>query len=118
MDGFPALPGELQHVLGVLETVEIQGEASEPNEAFGLDNVTLLAPCIEEPPALSLSLDGNRVVLEWGLTPCWQLESTDTLTAPNWTANFPVIGSRAANGLTQVTVNLTTGARFFRLRKP
>jgi hypothetical protein len=119
-DGLPALAEELWLVLSDLISVEIVGQLSGATEACALDNVDLLAPCTSEPPRLQVRVVGQSAIeLAWPEeASCFQLETADTLSAPNWSTDFTVLDSSVAGGLIRVTVPVSGAGQFFRLRKP
>ena len=119
-NGLPALREDLLGVLGHLSGLQIQGQFSTPGESYSLQNVSFLFPCSEQAPRLMVrQQEVSRVVLEWPASAlCYQLETTSTLSPPRWTSGVSVLTSTLTNGWQQVTVDLSTGTRFFRLRKP
>jgi len=71
----------------------------------------------QEAPSLSTRISGNNLVISWPASATgYALESSGALgTGVNWTA----VGGAVQNGSNmEVTVPLSTGNRFFRLKKP
>jgi alpha-tubulin suppressor-like RCC1 family protein len=120
-DGLPALAEELRQVLSELESVEIRSQVSGPAESCALDNVELMAPCMEEAPPLQIRRVPGQAAIElaWPQEAlCFELEATDTLRQPHWsTSGLTILQVREVGGLHCVTVALDSASRFFRLRK-
>jgi hypothetical protein len=87
---------------------------------FRLRKGPVAAPCTSEPPRLELRAVGQSAIeLAWPEeASCFQLETANTLSAPSWTTEFTVLDSSVAGGLIRVTVPVSGGSRFFRLRRP
>jgi hypothetical protein len=67
-------------------------------------------------PQLDFAKSGTNLLLSWaGTAIAFDLESTDSLSAPTWAS----VGQSqtAANGLVSVSLPVATGPKFFRLRK-
>jgi len=65
-----------------------------------------------EPPALEFTLAGGNLALAWSATVTgFTLESTDALPVATWVQVAGVVNNR-------VTVDASSGTRFYRLRKP
>jgi len=120
-DGLWPYGDALELVLGDLESVGILGHMAATEETCALDDVALLAPCPDEPPRLSIrpASGQSAIVLKWTqAAPCFQLEATEDLKQPQWSAfGYAVSQVTSVNGLTTVTVPLSSGSRFFRLQK-
>jgi hypothetical protein len=64
-------------------------------------------------------LDSQHLLLEWPASATgYQLETTTSLGAPNWTANLPAHSASSSNGINTVVVETGGSLRLFRLHQP
>ena len=76
-----------------------------------LDHFLAMVGATTSPPTLTAARSGNQLALSWPLDATgFTLESTDVLPAVAWSPVPGVVNN-------QVTVEVTGGGRFFRLRK-
>jgi hypothetical protein len=78
--------------------------------ARGIVSITVSAPDL---PALSITLSGSNVIIRWPNTPGFILQSTPTLTTPNW-SDVEIVPTADGDDLT-VTIDASTGSSYFRL---
>jgi hypothetical protein len=91
--------------MGGLDEVAFYGTALGP-DAIWNHYIAMVGP-----PSLSYSLAGNQLTLFWPADATgYTLEYTESLPATSWTAVSGVVNN-------QVTVDVSVGKRFFRLRK-
>jgi hypothetical protein len=103
-----------------VEGLEIVGDFGSVEESCGLDNVAWLTPCAEEAPVLRIGwqVDPAGVVLEWPVNAfCYQLEMTESLSAPHWRSDLSILQPILTNEMQRVTVGWSGGNLFFRLRR-
>jgi hypothetical protein len=79
---------------------------------FGIDNFALYSiGQAATPVSLSISKSGNELLISWPAgTSGFNLESTDSLTAPSWTPVEGVSGN-------SITVPIGPAQKFYRLKK-
>lgn len=109
----PLEPGHL-YWLEVGNLSDIVGLILEPNPTV----VQILAGSAA--PTLSVQRSGNQVVLSWPVVAIgYFLEQTDTLASPaSATVWSPVVNTPTVlHGINNVTINATTAARIYRLRR-
>lgn len=92
----------------------MNGDSSLPDGKLSVRGIQFFTAA---PPTLKISVNGNQAVLSWPvITTGWQLEQTDTLSSSNeWTdvTNAPA----TLNYENTVTNTLSSGTKFFRLKK-
>ena len=108
-------------VLSTLTNLWIRADDFVPSaydESY-LDNVRMVAPPCASAAILCLRRTNSiQLTLEWPTNACdFQLEATDSLSAPNWTTNVAATASSVTNGLNLAIVSSTNGNRFYRLSK-
>lgn len=89
------------------------GHAGTDSWYFGIDDFGLYQIAAETGPAptLAVAVQANELVLTWAGTGTWTLQSTPSLSNPNWQTVPGVTGSPAR-------VPLSGDAGYFRLRQP
>lgn len=114
----PRLPGGARSAdaktyagpIAISSSQEIRARAWRTNAWSALSVVEFTASV--PPPSLTVMRSGSSAVLSWPVAVAdFVLEVSDNLSAPQWA---PVDG---ANG-NEITVNLSSSQRFYRLRKP
>jgi uncharacterized repeat protein (TIGR01451 family) len=94
--------------------VSVDSTERDPNPG---DNSATVLTTVMPVPRLAVFRDGNSVILSWPAPAAnFVLESTATLSAPNW---VPVSAAQIVVGAqVQVTETALSGSRFYRLREP
>ncbi len=109
----PTGAGDLQELApgdSVVDTFYYLITDSVQGYARGVVSITVSAPDL---PALTITLSGSNVIIRWPNTPGFILQSTPTLTAPDW-SDVEIVPTEDGDDLT-VTIDASTGTSFFRL---
>jgi hypothetical protein len=120
-DGGPVMAEDLCQVLGQLTDLRIRGNYCPTAGEICLDNVALIAPSLNETPAMNLMpLTGQAVIfLEWPRDAVgFELLATDNLFQPTWTNLLPQLQIIVTNNLNHVLIPINSTQRFFLLRRP
>ena len=120
----PAPSSVIQWVIGHAENINSQGDSFRGslddmrvyNRQLGLKDVEALYQSYNQPPALQARAGANTITLSW---PTWatdfQLQSADALLGAPWN-NVTNVPAETAFSNT-VTLNLSPGNKFYRLRR-
>jgi hypothetical protein len=94
--------------------VSVDSTERDPNPG---DNSATVLTTVMPVPRLAVFRDGNSVILSWPAPAAnFVLESTATLSPPNWA---PVSAAQIVVGAqVQATETAVSGSRFYRLREP
>ncbi len=96
--------------IGALDEVAFYGNALPASAILSHYQALLGGPA--EPPTLQFSLTGKQLTLSWPADAVgFTLESADALPATTWNAVPGVVNN-------QVTIDVSAGTRFYRLRSP
>ena len=111
---------ELLRVLSSVTNFMIRGEYNDDAPHVYLDNVRLLAPDRVGATILVQHIQSSGLMtLEWPTNAVdFHLESTESLTSGTWITNVTTLYEILTNGLITVTVDSSTGTKFFRLSTP
>jgi hypothetical protein len=117
-DGGPVMAEDLCQVLGQLTDLRIRGNYCPTAGEICLDNVALIAPSLNETPAMNLMpLTGQSTMyLEWPRDAVgFKLLATDNLLHPTWTNLLPQLQITVTNNQNRVLIPINSTQRFFRL---